>query len=501
MFIDHPTLRSDAADTAGRVNEGTGILEHYELLIDGHWLDTSQHLTVRDPGTGRPFATVAAADRSITRRAVEAAHSALPGWRALTGMQRGDYLLKTADLLAGRRDEIACDITRENGKPLPQSEAELAMAIDHIRWFAEEARRAYGRIVPHQVAGKRHLVLRQSVGVVAAISPWNFPLVLAARKVSPALAAGCPVILKPSSKTPLCAIKLAQCFVEAGIPNGVFQLIAGEAQPIAQEFSQNPLCAMISFTGSTKVGKQLIASSASTVTRLSLELGGHAPLLVFADADPDQAIEGALVTKFRNTGQSCIAAGRIYVERSIYHQFLERFVTRARSLKVGYGLERGVDIGALVNKQALATALRHIKDAVVRGGRLLCGGKALAGKGGHFLEPTVIADVPPEALCMYEETFAPVAAVIPFDSEAEAVAAANNTRYGLAAYAFTGSLNRAFRLMEALEAGTVCINDAVPATSNCPFGGMKESGVGRELGTEGLDAFLETKHVSIAGIG
>lgn len=476
------------------------MIKHYRLLIDGQWHDSPQRLTITDPGSGRPFATVAAADRNTARRAIESAYAALPDWRARTGMQRGDYLFSVAEALTRRSEEIARDITRENGKPLAQSKGEMSMTIDHLRWFAEEARRSYGRIVPHQVAGKRHLILRQPVGVVAAISPWNFPLVLAARKVAPALAAGCTAILKPSSQTPICAVKFAECVVEAGIPPGVFQLIAGKAQPIADEFAENPLCAKISFTGSTEVGKRLIEASARTVTRLSLELGGHAPVLIFADADLDQAVEGALIAKFRNTGQSCIAANRILVERSIYEAFLERFAGRVRQLKVGYGLDEGVEIGAIVNRQSLDAAVAQIDDAVSCGGRLLCGGRPVDGGNGFFLAPTVIADVPDNAICMREEIFAPIAPVAAFDTEQQAVAAANDTRYGLAAYAFTGSFSRAFRIMEALEAGTVCINDAVPATSNCPFGGLKESGVGRELGIEGLDAFLETKHVSIAGI-
>ena len=472
-----------------------------------------------DPGTGEAFAEVAVAGRETARAAVEQAHAAFAGWRALPAMKRGDYLLAMAEWLRGRQEEIARLLTRENGKPLAQSRGETAMSIDHFRWFAEEARRAYGRVVPHQAAGKRHLVLKHPVGVVGAIPPWNFPLVLAARKVAPALAAGCPVILRPSRKTPLCALELARSAEAAGLPAGVLQVLTGPAEPIVAELLENPLCRKITFTGSTEVGRQLLARSAGTeaaaaaggpaagdgrasgsLTRLSLELGGHAPVLVFADADLDQAVEGAIITKFRNTGQSCIAANRIFVERPLYERFLERFVARARSLKVGYGLEEGVEIGPVISREALERALAHVRDAVAAGARLLCGGRPLESGGGFYLEPTVLAEVPETAACMREETFAPVAPVCAFDTEEEALARANASRYGLAAYAFTRDLNRAWRLAEGLEAGTIGINDAVPPTSNCPFGGMKDSGLGRELGLEGLDAFLETKHVSFGGL-
>jgi succinate-semialdehyde dehydrogenase/glutarate-semialdehyde dehydrogenase len=373
------------------------------------------------------------------------------------------------------------------------------MSVDHLRWFAEEARRCYGRIVPHQTDGKRHMIIKTPIGVVAAISPWNFPLVLALRKVAPALAAGCPVILKPASATPLCAVAFAECVEAAQLPKGVFQLVAGPAGEIAQEFLDNPLCRKITFTGSTEVGRTLIRGAAAGIKPLSLELGGHAPLLVFEDADLEAAVEGAMITKFRNTGQSCIASNRIYVQRSIYAKFLERFTEQTRALKTGDGLEAGMNVGPLINEAGLKQALEHINDATQRGARLLCGGKRLDRKG-WFLEPTILADVPADAVCMTQETFAPVAPVCAFDTEAEAIESANATPYGLSAYAYTRDLKRAFRLMESLEAGTIGLNDSVPTTSNCPFGGFKQSGWGRELGSEGLDAFVETKHVAL-GLG
>ncbi|MFP4330819.1 MAG: NAD-dependent succinate-semialdehyde dehydrogenase [Spirochaetaceae bacterium] len=486
------------------------------LYVNGEWIETGTTFDVINPGTGERLAQVASAGRELARRAVKAAHNAFPGWRGLTGVVRGDYLLGAAAALNRRREEIARTITEENGKPLAQSRGEVDVAVDHLRWFAEEARRGYGRIVPHQAEGKRHLILQQPVGVVGLIAPWNFPLVLSVRKAAPALAAGCTAILRPARQTPLCAVALAECMEEAGIPSGVFQMITGPAAPIVDEFMENPWVRKISFTGSTAVGKELIEKSAKTVTNLSLELGGHAPVIVFADADLDLAVEGALITKFRNTGQSCIASNRIYVERSIYNAFLDRFALRAQQLKVGYGLEEGVDIGPLVNREGLETALAHIENAVAAGGRIVCGGKraTVAGPqgatpqggpeagagGGYYLEPTVIADVPDDAACMTEETFGPVAPVIAFDTEDEAIRKANDSRYGLAAYAYTSDLNRSWRLAEQLEAGTVGINDAVPSTSNCPFGGVKESGFGRELGVEGMAAFMETKHVSFGGV-
>ena len=471
-------------------------MKAYPLYLNGQWVHSEKTIRVVNPSTTEVFAEICTVNRAAVAQAIADAHAAFHGWRALTGKARGAFLNKIADEVEKRRDEIARAITQENGKPLAQSLGEMAMTVDHLRWFAEEARRAYGRIVPNQVDNKRHLVVKTPMGVVAAISPWNFPLVLAVRKIAPALAAGNTVILKPASATPVCAALFTECVDAAKLPKGVFQLVAGSAREIAQEFLDNPHCRKITFTGSTEVGKMLIQGAANQVKPLSLELGGHAPVLVFEDADLDVAVEGAMITKFRNTGQSCIASNRIYVQRSIYEKFLEKFVQQARALKTGDGFEEGVLVGPLINEEGLAKALEHIEDATKRGARLMCGGKRISRKG-FFLEPTVLADVPAAAACMSEETFAPVAPVVPFDTEAEAIERANNSPYGLSAYAFTRDLKRAFRLMEALEAGTIGINDGVPTTSQCPFGGVKQSGWGRELGVEGMDAFLETKHVSL----
>ena len=478
----------------------------YGLYLNGKWRRPGPPLDVRNPATGEVIAQVATVDRAQVAEALTAANEALAPWGKLPARERGAFLIRIADALQGRADELAQAITLENGKPLPQSRGETAMAIDHLRWFAAEAPRAYGRIVPHQVDGKRHLIIKSPVGVVGAIAPWNFPLVLAVRKVAPALAAGCPVLLKPSSSTPVNSVILAECVEAAGVPAGVFQLVVGNAAEIAAELLDNPICRKLSFNGSTEVGRQLIAASAKNVTNLSLELGGHAPVIVFADADIDLAVQGAIITKFRNTGQSCIASNRIYVQRPVYERFIEAFVAQAAAQKVGNGLDEGVEIGPLINAAALDTALAHIADAVAGGAKVMCGGKrprnsrGAAADAGNFLEPTVLVDVPDDARCMREETFAPIAPVCVFDDEDEVVRRANDTRYGLAAYAFTRDINRALRLSERLEAGTIGLNDAVPATSQCPFGGVKQSGLGRELGLEGLEAYLETKHVSIGGV-
>jgi succinate-semialdehyde dehydrogenase/glutarate-semialdehyde dehydrogenase len=469
----------------------------YPLYLNGQFEAFPTTLAVVNPATEEPFAEVCTTDRARLSQALEDAHRAFLQWRRLTGKARGAFLHKIADQLEARRDEIARVITLENGKPLAQSLGEVAMSADHLRWFAEEARRAYGRIVPNQVDGKRHLVVKTPLGVVGAISPWNFPLVLAVRKVAPAMAAGCTVILKPASQTPVCAVLLAECVHAAGVPAGVFQVVVGPSAAFGDELLANPRCRKITFTGSTEVGRVLIKGAAAFVKPLSLELGGHAPVLVFADADFDAAVEGALAAKFRNTGQSCIAANRVYVERPIYERFLEAFVAKAKALKIGDGLEPGVDIGPLFDEAGVAKALEHVEDAVKAGARLMCGGTRVAGRRGYFVEPTVLADVPPQSACMREETFAPIAPVCVFDREEDAIEQANQSIYGLSAYAFTQNLDRAFRLMEALEAGTIGINDGVPSTSQCPFGGAKQSGWGRELGIEGMDAFLETKHVSL----
>jgi succinate-semialdehyde dehydrogenase / glutarate-semialdehyde dehydrogenase len=471
-------------------------MKTYPLYLNGQWHTSDASLPVVNPASGQVFARVSVVDRVWLSDAIKHAHKAFAGWRQVTGKGRGEFLHRVADELERRREEIARFITLENGKPVVQSQGEVALAVDHLRWFAEEARRAYGRIVPQQMESKRHLVIKSPVGVVAAISPWNFPLMLAVRKVAAALAAGCPVILKPARQCPLAAIAFAECVAAVEPPRGLFQLVVGDAAELGREFLENPLCRKITFTGSTEVGRQLIAGAAPYVKPLSLELGGNAPVLVFADAELEAAVNGVLMAKFRNGGQSCIAANRIYVERAVYPEFLHLLAERVQALVVGDGVDPQTQIGPLINRAAVDKAAEHVHDAVNGGARLMCGGKPLR-RAGFFFEPTVLANVSRTSLCMFEESFAPIAPVALFDNEREAIELANNSIHGLAAYAFTRDLKRMFRLAESLDAGVVSINDGLPTTSQCPFGGVKQSGWGRELGSEGLEAFLETKHVSI----
>jgi len=471
-------------------------MKTYPLYLNGEFVAGEPAWPVLNPASGEPFARISTIDRARLAQALADAHSAFAGWRALTATARGEHLRKIAAELDRRRDEVARLISSENGKPLAQSLGEVAMSVDHLQWFAEEGRRAYGRIIPPQAEGKRNLVVKTPIGVVGAISPWNFPLVLAVRKVAPALAAGCPVVLKPARQTPLSCIAFAECAHAAQLPKGVLQVVCGASDQFGEEFLTNPLCRKVTFTGSTEVGEVLIRNAARTIKPLSLELGGNGPLLVFEDADLDVAVDGALLAKMRNTGQSCIAANRLFVQSPIYQRFLDAFVGRVKSLKVGEFSEPEVEIGPLIDEAALGHALNHIEDALKKGARLLCGGRRLERKG-FFLEPTVLADVPADALCRREEIFAPVAPVIAFGTEEEGVQLANDTAHGLSAYAFTRDMSRVFRLAEHLEAGMIGVNDGLPTTSNAPFGGVKHSGWGRELGAEGLEAFLETKHLSM----
>ncbi len=470
----------------------------YCLYLNGEWVAGERSLDVRNPASSKVFAKIGVIGREGVARALEHAEAASPRWRRLPARTRGEYLAKIAEELERREDTVARVITLENGKPLQQSRAEVRMAADHFRWFAEEGRRSYGRVVPHQVDGKRHMVLRVPSGVVGAIVPWNFPLALAARKVAPALAVGCPILLKPSSETPINAALLAEIVHDVGLPPGVFQLVVGGSREIGAELLSNPICRKISFTGSTPVGKHLMREAADAVKKLSLELGGNAPVLVFADANVEQAVAGVLIAKFRNTGQSCVAANRIYVQQSIFDKFMNAFVAGTRALKVGNGLDNEVEIGPLINERALEEALLIVERAKEDGATIVHGGKRWNGsERGYYLEPTIMTDIPDDARCMSEELFAPIASVVAFEDEEEVVDRANKTEFGLAAYAFTNDLSRAWRLAEGLEAGTVGINDATPATSACPFGGMKQSGLDRELGSEGIDAYLETKHIAL----
>jgi len=472
-------------------------MKTYPVYLNGNWTITGDSIPVVNPADAEVFARMTVVDRAQVAQAIKDAHAAFGGWRHVTGKGRSDFLHKVAGEMERRREEIARIITIENGKPLTQSQGEVAMAVDHMRWFAEEARRGYGRVVPQQVEDKRHLVVKSPVGVVGAISPWSFPLAQVVRKVSPALAAGCSVVLKPARKTPLSAVAFAECVDAAEPPKGILQLIVGPAEEIRQEFLNNPLCRKISFTGSTEVGQKLIEGAARHVKPLLLELGGHAPVLVFDDCDVNEAVKHTIIAKFRNAGQSCISANRIYVQRGVYADFVRAFVDDAKAMMMGPGLDPQSQIGPLIDETAVARAIEHVQDAISGGGKLLCGGNRGNGPG-FFFEPTVLCDVSRTALCMFEETFAPIAPITPFDTEDEAIELANGSSYGLSAYVFTKDFKRVFRLADVLEAGVIGINDGLPTTSQCPFGGLKQSGWGRELGTEGMEAFLETKHVSIS---
>lgn len=457
---------------------------------------------VLNPATGEQVGVIPYGRRDLAERAIESANEAFRSWRQRTGKERGTYLYNLKEAVEKRADDLAETITLENGKPLEQSRGEVDATLDHLRWFAEEARRGYGRTVPHQDEGKRHFVIKQPVGVVGAISPWNFPLVLAVRKAAPALAAGCTVVLKPASQTPLCCSILAECAQEAGLPAGVFNVILGSPADLADEMIENDRCKKITFTGSTKVGRELMQKAGRYVKNLSLELGGNGPLLVFEDADIDDAVEGALAAKYRNTGQSCIAANRIFVHEPVAEEFTEAFVEATRQLNVGPGMRGDMDVGPMINEDALHDALEYVDQAVEQGAEVLYGGERVRGDGydrGYFLEPTVLGNVHDDMRCMQEEVFAPIAPIATFDTFGEAIQRANNTIYGLSAYVFTSDFSRALRAGEELEAGTIGINDGVPSTTNCPFGGMKQSGLGRELGQEGMEAFLSIKHMS-AGI-
>jgi succinate-semialdehyde dehydrogenase/glutarate-semialdehyde dehydrogenase len=469
------------------------------MFIDGKWCDADngRTLKVTNPATEEVITEVAFGGRAEVRRAVEAAAKAMPAWMKLTPYDRAKVLKKTADLMRERADAIARTLTMEQGKPLAEAKAEVLHSADTFEWFAEEGKRAYGQVIPNSAPGKRHVTLKHPVGVVGAISPWNFPITLQARKIAPALAAGCTIVCKPASQTPLCLIQVFECMVEAGLPAGVANLVMGPAQEIADEFLENYAVRKISFTGSTEVGKQLMKGAAEQMKRLSLELGGHAPFIVFPDADPEMGAKIAVTGKFRNNGQVCIAPSRFFVHKDVQKKFTEAAVEFAKGLKMGNGLEPGIEVGPMFEKKAMDNTVNLIEDARHHGAKILTGGKRSERfSKGYFFEPTVLTSLSPQTKMLTEEPFAPVMPILDYSKLDEVIAAANNTRYGLAAYVFTNDLTVAWKMAEGLEAGIIGINDPVPATPQCPFGGMKESGLGRELAHEGLDAYLETKYVS-----
>ena len=464
--------------------------------VDGRWCgaDDGATIAVTNPGTGETIGTVPKMGAAETTRAIAAAEAALPAWRALTAGARAKILRKLFDLMMANQDALAEIMTREQGKPLAEAKGEIAYAAAFIEWFAEEGRRAYGEVIPSHAADKRIVVLKQPIGVVAAITPWNFPSAMITRKVGPALAAGCTVVLKPASATPFSALALAALAEEAGVPAGVFSVVTGSAGAIAGEMTRNPVVQKISFTGSTEIGAELMRDSAATIKKLSLELGGNAPFLVFDDADVDAAVEGAMISKFRNNGQTCVCTNRFYVQDGVYDEFVAKLTARVAKLKVGYGLEAGTDVGPLIDKKAVEKVEEHLQDAVAHGAKVLIGGER-SNLGGSYFQPTVISGVTAEMKIAREETFGPLAGVIRFADEADAVRQANDSAFGLASYFYARDLSRVWRVAEALEAGMVGINTGLISTEVAPFGGVKQSGLGREGSRHGLDDYMEFKYL------
>ncbi len=473
-------------------------IKHTDLFIDGKWIPAlgGETFPVRNPATGEEVARVADGGPGDALMAVTAAHGAFPAWSGESAYVRSRILRDWYDLMNAHRDEIGTLITLENGKPFPEAQGESDYAASFVEWFAEEAKRVYGRTIPPRTPDKRLLALRQPVGVVASITPWNFPAAMATRKLAPALAAGCTAVMRPASQTPLTAIRLVELWEEAGGPPGTLNLVTGRAaRSIADALMGDARVRKITFTGSTAVGQELMAKAAHNMQRLSLELGGQAPFLVFADADLDTVVKGLVASKYRNAGQACIASNRILVEAGVAEELTRRSVEATRSLKVGNGFDEGVAIGPMIDEAGREKVLAHIADARAHGARVVEGGRAVEGPG-NFVEPTVLTGVRPGMMVMEEETFGPVIAIAPFDSEKEALALANASPFGLAAYAFTQDASRAWRVAEGLQYGIVGLNDGAPSAAQAPFGGMKLSGMGREGGVEGIDAFLETKYVS-----
>jgi len=469
---------------------------HY---IDGQWHSGGPTYAVRNPATGEVIAEVPRGGAEETNAAIAAAERALPAWRALLAKERAARLRCWAELMLASQDELARLLSREQGKPLAEAKGEVAYAASFLEWFAEEAKRVYGDVIPSPKADARIVVTKQPIGVVAAITPWNFPLAMVTRKVGPALAAGCTLILKPSEETPLSAFALAVLAEQAGIPAGVFNIVSGDAPAIGGALQASGVVRKLSFTGSTRTGKLLMRQAADTLKKVSLELGGNAPFIVFADADLDAAVRGAMASKFRNTGQTCVCVNRFYVQDEVYEAFTAKLAEAVRVLRVGNALEGDTEQGPLINEAALAKVEQHVGDALEKGARLLCGGQRHA-LGGTFYEPTVLAEANAGMLIAGEETFGPVAACFRFRDEAEALRLANDTPYGLSAYFYSRDIGRVWRMAEGLEAGMVGINEGIISTEVAPFGGIKESGLGREGSKYGLDDYLEIKYLLLGGL-
>lgn len=472
-----------------------------QVFLAGEWFDadTRETIPVSNPATGEQIGTVPMCGAEETRRAIAAAESAQRDWARRPAKERTAILRKLNDLMLANQDDLALIMTAEQGKPLAESKGEIAYAASFIDWFADEARRVYGDTIPAPLADRRILALKQPIGVTAAITPWNFPTAMLTRKAGPALAAGCAMVVKPATQTPFSALAFAELAQRAGLPSGLLSVLTGSASKIGGEMTRNPTVRKLTFTGSTEVGRMLMKQSADTIKKLSLELGGNAPFIVFDDADIDAAVEGAMVSKYRNTGQTCVCANRIYVQKGVLTDFTDKLVAKVRALKVGNGVEPGVTQGPLIDDKAVAKIQEHVTDALAKGGKVLTGGRRHA-LGGRFYEPTVVAGATRDMLVAHEETFGPLAPVFSFDTEAEAIALANDTEFGLASYFYSRDIGRIMRVAEQLESGIVGVNTGLISTAEAPFGGVKQSGLGREGSKYGLDEFLEIKYVCLAGL-
>ena len=469
-------------------------------LVNGQWLDGSSRFDVTDPATGLKLADVANLGPADAEAAIAAANAAWGPWKTKTAKERSAILRKWFDLLMAHQDDLARIMTAEQGKPFPEAKGEVAYGASFVEWFAEEAKRVNGETLPQFDNNRRLLVLKQPIGVCAAITPWNFPLAMITRKVAPALAAGCPVIIKPAELTPLTALAAAELAIRAGIPAGVLNMVTADADnsiAVGKTLCASDVVRHISFTGSTEVGRILMAQSAPTVKKMSLELGGNAPFIVFNDADIDSAVEGAFASKYRNAGQTCVCSNRLYVQSGVYDEFVTKFAAKVATAKVGNGFEDGVNQGPLIEEAALQKVERHVTDAIAKGARLMVGGKRLQGQ---FFEPTVVADATAGMLCAKEETFGPFAPVFKFETEQEAIDAANHTEFGLASYFYSRDIGRIYRVAEALEYGMVGINVGILATEHVPFGGVKQSGLGREGSHHGMDDYVEIKYLCLGDI-
>ena len=471
-----------------------------DALVNGQWVKGTARFDVNDPATGAKLADVANLGAADAEKAIAAADAAWPAWRGKTAKERSILLRKWFDLLMAHQEDLARLMTAENGKPMTESRGEVAYGASFVEWFAEEAKRVNGETLPPFDNNRRLMVIRQAIGVCAAITPWNFPLAMITRKVAPALAAGCPVVIKPAELTPLTALAAAELAIRAGIPAGVLNVLTADGAnsiAVGKVFCASDVVRHISFTGSTEVGRILMAQSAPTIKKLSLELGGNAPFIVFDDADIDSAVEGAIASKYRNAGQTCVCANRIYVQEGVYDRFVEKFAAKVKAFKVGNGFEEGVVQGPLIEPAALDKVQRHVEDAQKKGARVVVGGSRLQGQ---FFQPTVIADATGDMLCAKEETFGPLAPIFKFKTEQEAVQAANNTEFGLASYFYSRDVGRIFRVGEALEYGMVGINVGIIATEHVPFGGVKQSGLGREGSHHGMDEYLEIKYLCLGDV-